>query len=331
MVGKGYPTPPIHLNIDITNICSQQCLWCMYQSNITLGGINRDVNLTAKISSERLDKLIEEFVECGIQGVEITGGGEPLIHPYFNTFVESLLKFGIKVGVITNGDFLGKHIDTLSQCLYVRVSITSLSENIHKETRKPKTNTTVADIIKMVGNLNSVKQRYCMVGVGLTIDKSNYKEIYDIVKKAKEIGCNNIRLIMTWVNDPSEYSEIWGEVVRQVERSKEFNNDYFTIIPPYSYMKYMNEKKDFKKCYYPWLTMNITADGECYPCCILRGVKEYSFGNINDESLWDIVYGSKRKNLIRNIIPSKCPVCIWGEKAQFLEYLVEGGGHCEFV
>jgi radical SAM protein with 4Fe4S-binding SPASM domain len=275
--------------------------------------------------------LINEIPKVGICGVELTGFyGEPTMHPNFDYFVSGLKSKGISIGLITNGDFLDK-IKSYSLLSYIRVSISSLKNEVHKKIRGGK-----KDISKILEDLRNINysNKVCfqpVTGLGFTIDLYNYKEVYDVCIKACHIGCNNIRLTPVWKNDMSYWTKISEEVHKQVKEAKKEIGDRLKIIGPDTYEKVYMGKKNYHRCCYSNLTMNITADGECYPCCVTRGVKGWSFGNINEQSLDEIVWGYPRRKLLKNINPNGCPSCIWDAKNEFIEYMVEGGMHAEFV
>jgi radical SAM protein with 4Fe4S-binding SPASM domain len=326
----GWTVPPIHLNIDLSSRCSQNCEFC-YKNNLSLGGVERFKN-ELFLPKKTLDKLIHEIPKVGIMGVELTGFyGEPTMHPNFDYFVDNLKTEGVLVGLITNGDFLHK-IHSSSQLSYIRVSISSLKNEIHQKIRGGKRD--VSDILLSLHNINKVGNAIGLspvTGLGFTIDLYNYKEVYDLCAVAFNIGCSNVRLTPVWKNDMSYWTKISEAVTKQVKMAKKDVGDRLKIIGPDTYEKVYMGKKNYHKCYYSNLTMNITADGECYPCCVTRGVKGWSFGNINEQSLDEIIWGYPRRKLLQNINPAGCPSCIWDSKNEFIEYVVEGGMHAEFV
>lgn len=324
---NGWTVPPIHLNIDLTMNCTQNCTFC-YKNNRNLGGVERSENTRSSIPDERLLPLVGEIVAAGIRGVELTGQyGEPTLHPMFNQFVDALNLKGIRVGLITNGDRLDK-ISNLRYFSYIRVSMSSLDQAKHESIRNGK-----RDVNEILDNIRRVAYSDGpVVGIGLTIDEQNYTEVYEICKKAHDIGCDNIRLTQVWKDDPAYWQMIRNEVYAQVSTARsELSGRGFVIIGPEEYEKVYLGKKNYKTCYYSHLVMNITADGKCWPCCVKRNVAGFDFGNINYQTLDEIIWGYARRELLKSINVSKCPACIWDAKNEFLEYCVEGGDHEEFV
>lgn len=101
---SGYSGHPIRVDIDITQICNANCTFCFsrpYQSAVYQG------------TTMRADDLREVIRECAGQGVKTIrycGGGEPLMHPEIEKLLGYPGEFGLKLSLITNGDFLDRTI-----------------------------------------------------------------------------------------------------------------------------------------------------------------------------------------------------------------------------
>jgi radical SAM protein with 4Fe4S-binding SPASM domain len=62
-------------------------------------------------------------------------------------------------------------------------------------------------------------------------------------------------------------------------------------------------------CVAPWMALDIRQDGEVKPCC----VSEYTYGHINEKSLWEIWNDEPikklRENMLNDIPTKSCQVC----------------------
>ncbi|HPG30596.1 MAG TPA: radical SAM protein, partial [bacterium] len=105
---------PISVELSLTNICNQNCVWCSdYELRNRLPGV---------LKKEIVFKLIDDLKSGGTKGITIEGGGEPTLHPDFCEIVEYIVKSGMSVGMITNGTNLnyGNLIDKFE---WIRVSL----------------------------------------------------------------------------------------------------------------------------------------------------------------------------------------------------------------
>ena len=59
-------------------------------------------------------------------------------------------------------------------------------------------------------------------------------------------------------------------------------------------------------CLAPALRPVVGADGELYPCCDLRGHKEYSFGNIKEQNFWEIWDSPYREQMFERTMNKEC-------------------------
>lgn len=85
--------PPVHMQINPTNICNLKCDFC------SCAGRNKSESLDFEIVRDILNKL----EAAGTKAVTITGGGEPLMYKHINELLYEFLFHKIKIGLVTNG------------------------------------------------------------------------------------------------------------------------------------------------------------------------------------------------------------------------------------
>ena len=104
---------PIHIQILPTNKCNMNCSFCSCSS--------RDKDLEIDISLAK--KIIDKCKKAGTKAVTITGGGEPLMYPYFAELLDYFHMNSIKIGLVTNGLLLHKiPKETLDKITWCRIS-----------------------------------------------------------------------------------------------------------------------------------------------------------------------------------------------------------------
>jgi len=92
---------PVHVQWMPTNACNMQCDFCSCSER----------NRSLEMPIDEALRVIGDFAQLGCKAVTITGGGEPLMHPYITEMIEAFHEAGILVGLVTNGLLL----DRLSQ------------------------------------------------------------------------------------------------------------------------------------------------------------------------------------------------------------------------
>jgi organic radical activating enzyme len=108
---------PLSLQVALTERCNLRCSFCSV--------VNREKKF--EWDYDHLLKATDKFRDMGIKTVEITGGGEPLMYPFFEDYVRHCIILGLEVGLITNGILLKKVSPILLDAMsWVRISMNCL-------------------------------------------------------------------------------------------------------------------------------------------------------------------------------------------------------------
>lgn len=104
---------PVTLHVALTGACNLRCPKCCY----------RDRDHGAELPLAQYEAALDAFCRVGLKSVELTGGGEPLLHTRVNDVLAMTLRRGLSVGLCTNGTALDRASPDLLTCLsWVRVS-----------------------------------------------------------------------------------------------------------------------------------------------------------------------------------------------------------------
>lgn len=86
----------------------------------------------------------------------------------------------------------------------------------------------------------------------------------------------------------------------------------------------MNNSKSYKQskhfCSAAWMHLHVLNDGGTYPCCMTPMEKENSLGNVNDNSLFEIMNSEKAKSMRKGMLkgdplPPSCTRCVSKENS----------------
>jgi MoaA/NifB/PqqE/SkfB family radical SAM enzyme len=94
----GMRPSPVMFHMSPANPCNMTCSFCCFANR----------TLKEMLTYEQMTKAIDSFVELGATGMELTGGGEPTLHPDFGKVVNYAYEKGLKIGVVTNGTMITK-------------------------------------------------------------------------------------------------------------------------------------------------------------------------------------------------------------------------------
>ncbi|MCK4664570.1 MAG: radical SAM protein [Bacteroidales bacterium] len=326
----------------ITNICNCKCLTCDIgisnrkedSDSIFLENLNFGVK--EYTSPELLQRILEQLREIGPQ-LYITGG-EPLISPIFNLFLEIFKDYSGRIDLVTNGTFLQKYIKAIanSSLASVNVSLDGFKAT-HDHIRG------IPDLYeKVIAGITELRKSQLEfeskqeLNINFTISKSNYAEIYDLAGMALEIGIDRVDFLHPQYVSPAmaethnrrypkmrvgtrmykenkTYDIPLEDILRIVDRTKiEFGEfvAFFPDLTPEQLRTYYGDDSEFpiyKVCSTPFKGFEIIQNGDCIigtPCV------PYKVGNIMQDSLADIWLG-KRFNQFRNtlLLEKRFPIC----------------------
>jgi len=85
--------------IPVRDACNSNCSFCYMKAK------KQDISKPQFIDPNKLEHIVDEII-ADIKEVEITGGGEPLLHPNISDIINIFIKRGIYTKLYTNGFLL---------------------------------------------------------------------------------------------------------------------------------------------------------------------------------------------------------------------------------
>lgn len=294
--------PPVSLQIAPTNRCCSKCYYCYVKKN------NEN---NQELKTETALNLIDQASELGVKAVEITGGGEPLIHHGIWKIISRITELKLDLGLITNGFKIIP--EKISKATWVRFSIDSFNPVTYKKIR----GVNMSDIL----DLNAVKaicqNKSITTGASCVVTPYNYNELFCFAKTAKEMGFSNVcfkpvELEVRCILVP--YLETIKNEMKKIINLSDRNFKVFSLEMDLSSKK--NTRKKFPLCLQQHIAMFVGADGNLYPCCSMQGGTKQAMGNICNGKLRDLWY-SRQAIKLRD-----CNLaCFWENKNIFLNYI----------
>lgn len=330
---KGDTSGPITVKIDLTNVCNHDCPGC-----IDYDLIQNDNN---SLSIDLFDDLLDSLKNCGVKGINYTGGGEPTTHKNFSEIIRKTHSKGFKIGLICNGSMFHRlpMEELLPMFEWIRVSLDSFSPETHKKSHGKTANYDLT--IKNLELLSSIKKdKNLSVTLGAGYITNQYPEmdrdLHLFVEACKKSGLDYAQLRPSFgflydynSVDPKELNKIF-------EKAKSYQDETFkVIIDEGKYEKILSGQGTCRTYDYcnaqSFKATTITAKGEVYICCSLTGNLEGWIGNIKKESFEDIWNGEKRKGALKTLDVKKCPhLCVGDNLNEFL-YKIKDSKHKDFL
>jgi len=281
--------------LDLTNKCNNNCPGCC--------GVNEN---RAELDKSQIDRIIDSLAKIECEGVILSGGGEPLINPYFTYTVEQLRLRGIKVGVNSNGLALdNEKIDViLKYCEYFRISLDAASPEMYKKTHgmpEKSFNKVIENCISFAKQ----KKETCNTmsfGIGFLTREDTIGEMEDFVVLCKKTGADFAQF-RPFTGDFTDISEKYLILKNRYE-----TEDFFVQASLQKYREMGKEQiRSYTKCHGMFFSTVITADAKVYACLHYRQNPDYFLGDLNQNTLSEIFRSDRVRTIYEKIDCSKCP------------------------
>jgi len=335
---SGELTNPLQVYLVISDLCNQDCNFCAYRmsgytTNQLFGvRVNNTVNNNPnrRIPYEKCLEILDDCQQMGVKAIQITGGGEPSVHPFHDKIYQAVLDRGMDLALISNGVILrDEAIPPLLNATWVRFSIDSSNPESYAKVRK----STVEHYGRVWGNVRKLvsykKDRGSKVtiGLGFVVTSDNWMEVEEFVILAKESGVDNVRI--SAVFQPSNigyFSKFFNEAYELCRLAKDKHEDgKFIVFNNFGYRcdDLIRENPDYSFCGYQHLTTYIGGDMNVYRCCVTAYSNHGLLGSISDRRFSEFWNSEERISKLTNFDARSCERCMFNEKNKTILYAID--------
>lgn len=297
---------PLHAEIGLTNRCNHFCKMC------TLDWITHGKDI---LDTDRLRSILGVLAAWGVKSVYYAGEGEPTLHPDFADIIKMTKGFGLSVALSTNGSRydIGVADKTLHNLSWIRFSLDTIMDRGYMKLH----GVGKGALIKVLYNINDCVQMKILknldadIGVQALLMPETIPHLKKLVIDMKAMGVDNVQ-IKPCHNHPqsSHNAEIPQETYDDLKRElMELETDDFKVVFRTRSMERLLEARTYQDCHGFDFYVLINAKGDIVPCNVFYDKKDFIYGNIYDNSFYEIWTGERRKNIIRKISESKFSMC----------------------
>ncbi|EJV74130.1 radical SAM protein [Bacillus cereus] len=296
-ISKNNIVYPKMMEIDLTDYCNHNCIWCVDRSN-------RQKQM--EVSLIEIYKLLESFKENGVKSIVLKGGGEPTTFKGFVEIVEKMKLLDFKIGLITNGaQLLDDSIRTVigESCEWVRVSLDAATKELHDKLHRPQENATLPIVLDGTKKLATQYGDKVTIGFNYVFHSLNKHEIVKATLLAKNIG---VKYISFRPEIPHKIIKKKDLIPQDIEDELNMaklheNHTFKVLIASHGYINQEN-----LTCKSHSLIGILRTDGEMTPCCFLKDDSSMFYGNVFKESFENVWEGEKRQQVIKKIENGEC-------------------------
>lgn len=322
--------PPVTVDIDPSNRCNYDCIWCNAYDMMCHNKDNTDMSEDHMIKIA--DMLKEWRTETGLgpKSACVAGGGEPLINTGTMGFLERMYINGLECGVITNGSLVNKESAKIltKTCRWVGFSMDAATPETYNKVKGIKGNLfkKVIENVKLVSNLT--RDNNCDLAYKFLLHPENANEIYEAAKLAKSLGCKDFHLRpVGWINITKAKGELnWDNYISrinaQIEKALELENESFHFYGVrHKFSNNFVPKKNFSRCWAIPILATFGADGWVHTCFDMRGREDLKLCR-HDPDPYELIkfWNSKEhKEKIKTIDINSCPRCTFSMYNEIVE------------
>jgi MoaA/NifB/PqqE/SkfB family radical SAM enzyme len=270
--GKTYPTLSC---IYITKRCNLNCSFCIFGRL----GANPPNWEEHELTPKKFERLLDLEMSKKLLMI-VFSGGEPLLNKDIPEFAYMANKRKHLLGVITNGLLLENCSPELFKSSSGKGSICDIQVSIYDSTKEK-----LSRILPKVSRLVSLNPTYLLLRSKLLASaKNDFRELIDMVKMLKEVGCKglifNLYTVPVDSNDLSEMisqdddflysrfiqtckSKLKGVSVNGYKGSLSLPHKFAIYFQPPWSVAINQHSRDCKRAW----SLELDANGNTLPCC----------------------------------------------------------------
>ena len=298
---------PWQIDLDLTNICNQDCYYCN----------TVDFRTNVPVYQDRLKyvRLIDQLANWRshspnsvgtVSNVIFTGGGEPTLLPGFEQIIEQTVDSGFTPAMNTNGTKLHKILnvpaDKLKRFAYLGLDIDSAIPETSEEIRRSKMKDSPFDRVKATATELGSMGVPMDIKALLMPQNTTPHEIDALVRYAKDTHARSIHFRPVVLEGKA--FQVTQEILDKIQAASQ------RYSVPVEIAKGRYEPRQYKRCHQFFLFPSFSADGNIYLCCEYKGRPDLCIGSWEGEADWrDIWCGDRHREIYDRFNTAFCKPC----------------------
>jgi MoaA/NifB/PqqE/SkfB family radical SAM enzyme len=297
---------PIRCNLDLTNLCSHQCPWCEPLAFREQTIRDRKHTLDTRTAFEVIDDLVE--LDC--KTLNLSGGGEPTLHPEFGELLLYAAGAGLRTWVVTHGGHIDKWLDDLVFASHVRISLDAANEEQHQQMHHAKAGEWARVIENITALCAARREPRTEVGISYLLSECNSDSasLHKICDLASCIGVDFIHFRpLSLETSYVGMNALMHDAMYEAAEVLPGKFPDLTIFPIGKRGEDVFTQREFDKCYAALTLAVVGATGDLQACCDERGIV---FGNVYEKRFKDIWLSAQHRERADAIVPRLCSRCV---------------------
>lgn len=296
---------PASADIDLTNICDQDCYYCnsanFRREHPTQKTYEDYISLLDKLGTWR-EHSPDSFGT--LHTITFTGGGEPTLFKRFEQVIEHSIDLGFLTSLTTNASRIHKLVenvdhDKIKKMSWIGVDVDAGSKDLYETIRVSKNRSMFDRVMKNIRMLTEIDAN---VDIKILLGEynSNDQALQDIFAMAKDLNVRQIYFRPVLSNGAS--FPIRDYVPRLDQLSEQ-----------YQVKAMYNTRKDvprtYNRCHQMLQFPMFSVDGKIYICCENKGNPRFDIGRWDEGDFRDLWMAERHMSIYNSINTNFCPPC----------------------
>ena len=303
------PVLPNHVDIDLTNVCNQDCFYCnsadFRAKNLVTGRTNQYLNLLDQLANWR--QHTPQSIGS-IRNINFTGGGEPTVHKHIGPIMAHAIDKGFQVTLISNGSKLHRVVegipkDKIQSVAWIGIDIDSANPETYESIRRSLTRDTLYHTV--------VKNIKLAVDAGFRVDikgllmpqNTNEHELNALFEMVSYTGARQLHIRPYVDMDTNKLFEVTESLKKLIQTVAQKHNVKYRL--PLG----RETGRTYSKCHQMFLYPILAANGDICVCCEGRGQKKFLLGNWKNQDIRNLWWGEKHLEIYNSVNTHLCPPC----------------------
>lgn len=296
---------PLYIDIGVTKKCNISCIYCF-------GEFQDKTNDT--IPREPLLNTFYQAPRLGVKSIGVIGDGDPTLNPHIYDAMDIGKEGGLDIAFSTNGVLLNdeKMENILRNNTWMRFNLSAGTRQGYKKIhRRDKFDIVKKNIQRMV-ELKEKHNYKCEVGLQSVFIPTEVmtKEVIPESQLALDAGVDYFLIKQCSLPDEGQAGMLQFDldlyntpkINNLLQEAEDMSTEKTKIIPKWISMNYRVGKRPYERCVDVPLLFQISGNGKCYPCGYLFNDERYCYGDLNKNTLEEILDSDKYWNIIDYMI-----------------------------
>jgi molybdenum cofactor biosynthesis enzyme MoaA len=298
---------PAQVDIDLTNICNQDCYYCNSADHRAAMPVQKNyseyIDLLDKITGWRTHSPDSYGTT---HTITYPGGGEPTVLTGYEHVIEHTIDLGFLTSITTNGTKLHKLLDKvgvekLKKIAWIGIDIDAGSADLYEEIRRSLGGTSWFDQVK--------RNARTATDMGLNVDlkclvnpyNDNQQAVNDLFGYARDVNARSLHIRPVIYNNQAH------------SISTEYRSWCLQAAQKHSVKYRINtsksEPRKYYKCHQMYHFPVFCADGHIYVCCDNKGVAEFALCRWDEMDFRDSWMNKRHHDIYNTTVVQMCKPC----------------------